>query len=206
MIGRLRGELVWKRPPGLMLDVQGVGYELEAPMSTFYQLPEPGETVVLFTHLSIREDAHLLYGFAQETERALFRALIKVSGIGGKVALAILSGMSTTELLQRLRAADTQALTRIPGVGKRIAERLVIELKDRLHTLVPADIVLNLPATSQGDGASAAGGVEAEALEALESLGYKPVEAQRLIQSVAGHFATPESLIRAALQVAARRG
>ena len=134
MIGRLRGELVVKHPPQLMLDVQGVGYELEAPMSTFYQLPALGQQVSLFTHLAIRDDAHVLYGFAREAERALFRSLLKVSGVGAKMALAILSGMSADEFGRCVQQGDSASLVRLPGIGKRTAERLIVEMRGRLDT------------------------------------------------------------------------
>ena len=135
MIGRLSGELVYKRPPFLMVDVHGVGYELEAPMSTFYDLPLQGGQVTLFTHLAIRDDAHVLYGFASDSERALFRMLLKVSGVGAKMALAILSGMSADEFSLCIQRDDTAALVRLPGIGKKTAERLVIEMRDRLDKL-----------------------------------------------------------------------
>ena len=130
MIGRLRGRVLAKQPPFLLLDVNGVGYEIEAPMSTFYQLPAGDEPVVLHTHLAVREDAHVLYGFARESERALFRLLLKVSGVGGKVALGVLSGMSADEFGRAIRGGDIAALTRLPGVGKKTAERLVVEMRD----------------------------------------------------------------------------
>ena len=136
MIGRLRGELAAKHPPWLLLDVHGVGYELEAPMSTFYDLPGADGEVVLHTHLAVREDAHVLYGFAREADRTLFRALLKVSGVGGKMALGVLSGMTAEEFSQAVQAADLAALTRLPGVGKKTAERLVVEMRDKLESLV----------------------------------------------------------------------
>ena len=130
MIGRLHGEIVYKHPPRLMLDVGGVGYEIEAPMSTFYALPETGAKVTLLTHLAVREDAHVLYGFAREAERELFRALLKISGVGAKMALAILSGMTADEFARCVQSADTAALTRLPGIGKKTAERLIVEMRD----------------------------------------------------------------------------
>ncbi len=133
MIGRLQGTILDKQPPLLLLDVQGVGYELAASMSTFYQLPEVGEQVVLHTHMVVREDAQLLYGFFALAERVMFRHLIRISGVGPKLALTILSGMSTADFSQCIKEADAKALTRLPGVGKKTAERLVVELKDRLE-------------------------------------------------------------------------
>lgn len=134
MIGRLRGELVIKQPPYLLVDVNGVGYELEAPMSTFYNLPQ-GETVSLFTHLAIREDAHVLYGFFSDSERTLFRALLRISGVGAKMALSILSGMSAEEFACSVQNNDTATLVRLPGIGKKTAERLIVEMRDRIGKL-----------------------------------------------------------------------
>ena len=137
MIGRLCGILVEKKAPGLVIDVNGVGYEVEAPMTTFYELPKVGEKVTIYTHLVVREDAHLLFGFIKDNDRALFRSLIKVSGVGGKLALALLSGMSSHDFIKTVRSNDIASLTRIPGVGKKTAERLVIEMRDRLKEFVP---------------------------------------------------------------------
>ena len=131
MIGRLSGILLEKNPPQLLLDVQGVAYEVDVPMSTFYNLPQNGERVTLFTHLVVREDAHLLYGFGSENERRAFRQLLKVNGIGAKIALSVLSGLSVTELAQAITAQETGRLTRVPGIGKKTAERLLLELKDK---------------------------------------------------------------------------
>lgn len=139
MIGRLRGEIVVKRPPHLLVDVGGVGYELEAPMSTFYDLPAVGAAVLLHTHLVIREDAHVLYAFAREAERALFRSLLRVSGVGPKMALAILSGMNADEFARCVQRDDAAALSRLPGIGKKTAERLIIEMRDRLARPDAAD-------------------------------------------------------------------
>src|SRR6266704_5997451 len=132
MIGRLTGILVEKNPPQLLLDVQGVGYEVDVPMSTFYNLPATGERVVLFTHLVVREDAHLLFGFGSEHERRAFRQLIKISGVGARTALSVLSGLSVAELAQAVSMQESGRLTRIPGIGKKTAERLLLELKDKL--------------------------------------------------------------------------
>ena len=180
MIGRLRGEIVYKRPPFLMVEVNGVGYELEAPMSTFYQLPALGQPVTLVTHLAIRDDAHVLYGFFLEGERALFRSLLKVSGVGAKMALAILSGMTVDEFARCVQAADSAALVRLPGIGKRTAERLIVEMRDRLQG-VAATPTPGRTSVSSGTQPNAA----TEATEALVALGYKPADASRMVQAVA---------------------
>jgi Holliday junction DNA helicase RuvA len=201
MIGRLRGELAAKHPPWLLLDVQGVGYELEAPMSTFYQLPALGQPVTLVTHLAIRDDAHVLYGFFQEAERALFRSLLKISGVGAKMALAILSGMSVDEFARCVQAADSAALVRLPGIGKRTAERLIVEMRDRLEGVAaPAG-----PGRTPLPGGIQPGAVT-EAAEALVALGYKPADANRMVQAVAIDGQSSEQIIRGALQgVATKR-
>lgn len=193
MIGRLSGRLLDKTPPRLLLDVSGVGYEVEVPMSTFYKLPAAGETVALLTHLVVREDALLLYGFATADERRLFRELIKVSGIGPKIALAVLSGISANDFVLAVKQNDTAQLVRVPGIGKKTAERMVVELRDRL--------------TGGGTVASAATGAgpEQEALAALLSLGYRAPEAQKLLHAVIKPELTSEQLIRAALQAALRK-
>ncbi|HEY7740689.1 MAG TPA: Holliday junction branch migration protein RuvA [Steroidobacteraceae bacterium] len=196
MIGRLRGRLVRKMPPALIVDVGGVGYELEAPMSTFYRLPETGSDVELHTHLVVREDAHLLYGFATEEERRLFRDLLRVTGIGPKIGLALLSGIDVDTFLACVEAQDVDALTRIPGIGRKTAERLLVEMRDRIRALG------ELPAGGKRlDGAA---GAQAQAHAALVALGYRPVEATRLLRSVDGEDAGTEELIRRALQAAAR--
>ncbi|AKH21777.1 Holliday junction branch migration protein RuvA [Sedimenticola thiotaurini] len=197
MIGRLRGELVHKQPPFLMVDVGGVGYELEAPMSTFYDLPLQGGQVVLFTHLAIRDDAHVLYGFATESERALFRALLKVSGVGAKMALAILSGMSADEFALCVQRDDTAALVRLPGIGKKTAERLIVEMRDRLDRIESAGDT-PLPQTRPSSGA-----VEtpvSDAIGALIALGYKPNDASRMVRSVESENLSSEEIIRLALR------
>jgi len=204
MIGSLEGRLVHKSPPHLLLEVAGVGYEVEAPMSTFYTLPATGERARLLTHLVVREDAHVLYGFATPEERALFRALLKVSGVGPRIALALLSGMSANDFERCVREQNAAALTRVPGIGRKIADRLVVEMKDRLGTLVVDSATL--PGGAAGTGAGAANGVAAadpgsEAWNALVSLGYKPVEATRLLKGV--DAGSTEERIRRALQGAA---
>jgi Holliday junction DNA helicase RuvA len=198
MIGFLRGRIAVKQPPLLVLEVNGVGYELEAPMSTYYGLPGLGAEVMLYTHLTIREDAHILYGFATEAERRLFRSLLKVSGVGPRIAIAILSGITVEGFQRCVEAQDTSALTRIPGVGRKTAERLLIELRDRVHVL--GDGVALTPVS---DGLTAAS-PEGEAYGALLALGYKPVEASRLLKGIDAANSTTEDIIRRALQSAAR--
>ncbi len=196
MIGRLKGTLLLKSPPQLLLDVQGVGYEVEAPMSTFYQLPELNQEVVLHTHLIVRDDAHILCGFASEGERSLFRSLIRVNGVGAKLALAILSGMSATEFAQRVQENDVTGLTRLPGVGKKTAERLIIEMRDKLDAL-PAQGG-SLPVSARVEAALA--DPLAEAVSALIALGYKPPEASRMVQRVDSTDLGSEAIIREALK------
>jgi holliday junction DNA helicase RuvA len=196
MIGFLRGRLVAKHPPGLLVDVQGVGYELEAPMSTFYDLPETGSEVGLFTHLVVREDAHVLYGFATDAERRLFRGLLKVSGVGPKIALGILSGTSVEGFLRCVEAQDVDPLVRIPGIGRKTAERLLIEMRDRVKALTPPGEFIT------GTGGSPAG-AQAEAFGALVALGYRPAEVTRLLKAAEGAPST-EELIRRALQAAVK--
>jgi len=195
LIGFLRGRLAWKRPPSLGVEVGGVGYELEAPMSTFYNLPAAGAEIVLHTHLVVREDAHLLFGFGSEQERALFRELIKVSGVGPRIALAILSGAGVAEFQRSVENQDHASLVRIPGIGRKTAERLVIEMRDRMRGLADG-----LGAV----GAGAAGGpAQSEAFSALVALGYKPAEIVRLLKSVDPQITATEEIIRHALRTAA---
>ncbi len=201
MIGRLKGVLAEKHPPQLLIDVGGVGYEVEAPMSTFYQLPPLGREVTLYTHLVVREDAHLLFGFATESERRLFRTLIKVNGVGAKLALTILSGISADEFARCVQDGDTASLVRLPGVGKKTAERLVVEMRDRLDDWqLPGTIVATLP----GSEPAATGGNDEvkDAIAALVSLGYKPPEASRLIAKIPTDGQNSEAIIRAALKQA----
>jgi Holliday junction DNA helicase RuvA len=195
MIGFVRGRLISRHPPQLLIDVQGLGYELDAPMTTFYDLPEVGSEVALYTHLVVREDAHTLYGFARLAERNLFRELIKISGVGPRLALAILSGMNAAAFIQCVQAGDTAALTRVPGVGKKTAERLVIELRDRLSDR-RQDVALTAEPGAEGRSADA---VE-EAVSALVALGYKPQEASRMVRAVAAQSQSSEEIIRQALQ------
>ncbi|HTC51690.1 MAG TPA: Holliday junction branch migration protein RuvA [Steroidobacteraceae bacterium] len=195
MIGFLHGRIAAKTAPTVTLDVGGVGYELEAPMSTFLNLPAVGESVRLITHLVVREDAHILYGFATEEERRLFRNLLKVSGVGPKIALGVLSGMSVEGFTRCVVAEDVSMLTRIPGIGRKTAERLIIEMRDRVHT--PAAI-------SGSPGASTAADPHSEAFDALLALQYKPAEATRLLRGIAAGAHSTEELIRLALQGAIR--
>lgn len=199
MIGRLSGILLSKQPPWIVVDVQGVGYELQASMSTCYRLPEPGNTVVLHTHLVVREDAHLLFGFADQKERELFRELIKVNGIGPKVALVILSGMDVNMLLQCVSENNIAAFVRLPGIGKKTAERLLIEIRDRLPTLFQGIPLLPGATESAAQKESSA---YHDAVNALQALGYKLAEAKQLVQSVVQPELGCEDLIRLALQSA----
>jgi Holliday junction DNA helicase RuvA len=202
MIGRLTGELVHKQAPQLLIDVNGVGYELEAPLSTFFTLPESGQRVSLFTHLAIREDAHVLYAFATESERALFRSLLKVSGVGAKMALAILSGMSAEEFSRCVEGEDVAALVRLPGIGRKTAERLIVEMRDRLAKL--GDVVTTA-SSQQTTQTAKRGNARSDAVAALEALGYKPQEAGRMVKAVVEDGMDSEALIRAALQGAVEK-
>lgn len=196
MIGRLKGTLVHKQPPWLVVDVGGVGYELEAPMSTFYDLPELGREVALFTHYAQKEDSVSLYGFLREGERRLFRDVQKVTGIGAKIALAVLSGTSVDEFARLITAGDITALTRIPGIGKKTAERMVVELRDRAADLAGAGATL---ATGSGPGDP-----QSEATIALQQLGYKPADAVRMAREATEPGADAATIIRKALQSALR--
>ena len=199
MIGRLYGILLAKKPPQLLIDVAGIGYEVSAPMTTFYELPEIGNEITLHTHLAVREDAHVLYGFLREQDRLLFRTLIKVSGVGPKLALAILSGMSADEFAGLVQIGDSAALTKLPGVGKKTAERLVVEMKDRLKDWQGVTLA---PETSVSPAVSANNSVK-DAVSALVSLGYKPQEASRMVSQVESHGLASEEMIRLALRAAA---
>lgn len=196
MIGRLRGTLVSRQPPWLLVEVGGVGYDVEVPMSTLYDLPPNGKEVTLLTHYAVKDDGVALYGFLREAERALFRHLLKVSGIGAKIALAALSGASTDEFARRVQAGDIAALTRIPGIGKKTAERIVVELRDRIEGMG-----VTLPGTASGPGA-APPDAAAEATVALQQLGYKPAEVARLVQKAAAEGDSAEAIIRKALRAA----
>lgn len=196
MIGFVRGKLVIKAPPHLTVDVGGVGYDIEAPMSTFYTLPAVGSEIRLLTHLVVREDAHILYGFGTQEERALFRNLLKVSQIGPKIALAILSGVSVEGFATLVKLQDTAALTRIPGVGRKTAERVLMEMRDRLDALNQASLSGAMPMTPTS--------TEGEAWTALVALGYKPTEVTQMLKPLTGSGGTTEDLIRRALQGAVR--
>jgi Holliday junction DNA helicase RuvA len=193
VIGRIKGILIEKNPPGLVIDVQGLGYELEATMPTFYGLPATGNTVELHTHLIVREDAHLLFGFATQAERSVFRALLKVSGVGAKVALSILSGMTSDEFLACIAKKDVAALTKVPGIGKKTAERLIVEMHDKVEKLGGS-------ATLAGTPSVGASSVRQQAEEALLTLGYKDSEAKRLLDKSAVDGQSVEEMIRAALR------
>jgi len=198
VIGRLKGILVHKQPPWLVVDVGGVGYELEAPMSTFYDLPAVGAEVSLFTHYAQKEDSVSLYGFLGEPERRLFRDVQRVSGIGAKIALAVLSGAGVDEFARLVQAGDVTALVRIPGIGKKTAERIVVELRERMDGYGTA-------ATGAGKGAAAvAADPLSEATVALQQLGYKPAEAQRMARQAFAEGDVAEAIIRKALQSALR--
>jgi Holliday junction DNA helicase RuvA len=192
VIGFIRGKLVVKTPPHLTVDVGGVGYDIEAPMSTFYTLPAVGSDVRLLTHLVVREDAHILYGFGTQEERALFRNLLKVSQIGPKIALAILSGVSVEGFTTLVKLQDSAALTRIPGVGRKTAERVLMEMRDRLDAVSEAAMSAASP--------MAPSSTEGEAWTALVALGYKPAEVTQMLKPLAGTGGTTEDLIRRALQ------
>ena len=193
MIGRLKGQLVYKAPPALMVDVGGVGYELSAPMSTFYDLPEVGREVTLFTHYAVKEDGVALYGFLTESERRLFREVQKVTGVGAKIALAVLSGASVDDFARLVQSGDITALCRIPGIGKKTAERMVVELRDRAADFAGGVAVVT------GRGGAVPADPAAEASVALQQLGYKPAEIQKMLkQAEPGDSA--EDIIRKALK------
>lgn len=199
MIGRLRGILIHKAPPQIVIDVHGVGYELEAPMSTFYDLPEVGREISLFTHYAQKEDSVSLYGFLKDAERRLFRDLQKVTGIGAKIALAVLSGVSVDEFARLLQAGDITALTRIPGIGKKTAERMLVELRDKAAGFGGSGINF-VPS----GGAPVPADPLSEAIVALQQLGYKGVEAQRMAEKAREEGDTAEAIIRKALKSALR--
>lgn len=184
MIGRIAGKLVAKHPPQILVDVQGVGYELDVPMSTLYQLPATGAEVALLTHLIVREDAHQLYGFATESERALFRKLLKISGVGARTALSVLSGMSVADVRDAVSRQDSGRFTRVPGIGKKTAERLLLELKDKLDIAVIA-------VRAEGDGAGN------DVVNALLSLGYSDKEAQFAVKNLEAGLSVTEGIRQA---------
>lgn len=198
MIGSLTGIIREKQPPHLLIDVHGVGYEVEAPMTTFYKLPEVGQSATLHTHFVVREDGHYLFGFIQKSDRTLFRELIKINGVGPKLALTLMSGMEADALAHCVQIGDITTLTRLPGVGKKTAERLVIELKDKLSKLTGSG------ESATGSAATfitySANSVVSDAESALIALGYKPIEASRAINAVKKDGASSEDLIRLALK------
>ncbi|MBU3022447.1 Holliday junction branch migration protein RuvA [Aestuariibacter sp. A3R04] len=204
MIGRIEGRLLEKQPPEVLIDVNGIGYEIQMPMTSFYQLPAVGENVAVYTHFVVREDAQLLFGFADKMERGLFRELIKANGVGPKLGLTILSGMSAAQFLNSVRSEDVSALVSLPGIGKKTAERLVVELKDRLAKFgkqeavyIPLDM-----AKPNRDTIVPLNDAREEAQSALIALGYKPVQASKLVTSVYQDGMESESLIREALKAA----
>ena len=192
MIGRLAGTLLEKNPPQILLDVQGVAYEVDVPMSTFYNLPNIGDRLTLFTHLVVREDAHLLFGFASENERRAFRQLIRITGVGARIALAVLSGLSVAELAQAVSMQDSGRLTKIPGIGKKTAERLLLELKDKLGADLTTAVGVYRPAP-----------VASDVLNALLSLGYSDKEASRAVRELPEGIAVGDG-IRQALKLLAK--
>ncbi|MCE2596703.1 Holliday junction branch migration protein RuvA [Motilimonas cestriensis] len=204
MIGRLRGILLEKQAPEILIEVSGVGYEVQLPMSSFYHLPEPGHEAVVYTHFVVREDAQLLYGFTDKLERAMFRELIKVNGVGPKLALAILSGMTANQFVQCIEDNNVTGLVKLPGVGKKTAERLLVEMKDRLKGWVGADLFNPaLPRDEESVAVTAATDEKGEAIGALISLGYKPAVAEKMVKQVYREGASCESLIRDALRTMA---
>lgn len=202
MIGRLRGTLIEKQPPELLIEVGGVGYEVQMPMSCFYELPEIGQEAIIYTHFVVREDAQLLYGFNTVRERALFREVIKANGVGPKLGLGILSGMSASQFVSCVEREDISTLVKLPGVGKKTAERLVVEMKDRFKGWGAGDLFT--PATDAAPmdsvGAMSSESVEEEAVSALLALGYKPTQASKVVSQVAKPDMTSEALIREALR------
>jgi Holliday junction DNA helicase RuvA len=189
MIGRIQGVLLEKNPPQLLVDCAGVGYEVEVPMSTFYGLPATGQRITLLTHLVVREDAHLLYGFGSESERRAFRQLLKISGVGARTALAVLSGMSVAELAEAVTLQETGRLTRVPGIGKKTAERLLLELKDKLGAELTAPVAVNRAAPTAAD-----------VLHALLALGYSEKEAAGVVRQLPDGLSVADG-IRQALKL-----
>ena len=202
MIGRLKGILLEKQPPEILLDVQGVGYELLLPMTSFYDLPEIGQETTLFTHLVVREDAHLLFGFAQKTDRTLFRELIKTNGVGPKLALAILSAMSVEDFAYAIEREELSKLVKIPGVGKKTAERLLVELKGKFKGIKQTDFFIESSHIKMPSMATQNETPLDEAVSALIALGYKPAEAEKMVKKVAKPDLNSEKLIREALKAA----
>lgn len=200
MIGRLRGILIEKHPPEMLIDINGIGYEVSMPMSCFYELPDIGEEVVIYTHFVVREDAQLLYGFNTQTERALFREVIKANGVGPKLGLAILSGMTATQFVDCVEREDITTLVKIPGVGKKTAERLVIDMRDRLKNWHAFDLFTPKADTLARRASSNLPSATEEAISALLSLGYKAAQAEKAVKLVANDGMKTEAIIRDALR------
>ncbi len=194
MIGSLRGKLSFKRAPAIIIECNGVGYDVETPMSTFFELPAVGDELFLYTHLLVREDAQILYGFATDNERVLFRTLLKVRGVGARIGLAVLSAMSVTDFNRCIEYEDTAALSKIPGIGKKTAERLIIEMRDRIDKIIGSNAIK----------VTVAQGPKSEAVDALVALGYKPAEVNRLIAKLDVDGQSTENIIRLALRQAAQ--
>ena len=194
MIGSLCGKLIFKKAPAVIIECNGVGYDVETPMSTFFELPAVGEELFLFTHLLVREDAQILYGFATDDERSLFRTVLKVRGIGAKIGLAVLSAMSVAGFNRCIEYEDTTALSKIPGIGKKTAERLIIEMRDRIDKSVATDTIK----------LTVEQGAKSEAVDALVALGYKPAEVNKLIARLDVDGQSAEGIIRLALRQAAQ--
>ncbi len=194
MIGSLRGKLSFKQAPAIIIECNGVGYDVETPMSTFFELPAVGDELFLYTHLLVREDAQILYGFATDNERVLFRTLLKVRGVGARIGLAVLSAMSVTDFNRCIAYEDTAALSKIPGIGKKTAERLIIEMRDRIDKIIGSNAVK----------VTVAQGPKSEAVDALVALGYKPAEVNRLIAKLDVDGQSTENIIRLALRQAAQ--
>jgi len=194
MIGSLRGKLTFKQAPAVIVECNGVGYDVETPMSTFFELPAVGDELFLFTHLLVREDAQILYGFATDTERKLFRSVLKVRGIGAKIGLAILSSMSVAGFNRCIEYEDVAALSKIPGIGRKTAERLIIEMRDRIDKTVATDPI----------GLRTEQGAKSEAVDALVALGYRPAEVTKLIGKLDVDGQSAEDIIRLALRQAAQ--
>ncbi|NVD06319.1 Holliday junction branch migration protein RuvA [Vibrio sp. JPW-9-11-11] len=202
MIGRLRGILIEKQPPELLIEVNGIGYEVQMPMSCFYELPNIGEEAIIYTHFVVREDAQLLYGFNTVKERALFREVIKANGVGPKLGLGILSGMTASQFVASVEREDVSTLVKLPGVGKKTAERLVVEMKDRLKGWGAGDLFTPFTDAAPTDSApqSAQSSAEEEAVSALLALGYKPTQASKVVSQVMTEEMSSEHLIREALK------
>ncbi|ALS98949.1 Holliday junction branch migration protein RuvA [Lacimicrobium alkaliphilum] len=202
MIGRIRGILVEKQPPQILIEAAGVGYEIQLPMTSFYQLPDAGEEVIVYTHFVVREDAQLLFGFANQSERALFRELIKANGVGPKMALTILSGMSAAQFVHCVQQQDVNALVKLPGVGKKTAERLLVELKDRLSSLLGENTDNHLAAQPQTieNTFVVSDDPKEEAISALVALGYKPAQISKTVNNLHRQGMTSEDLIREVLR------